>query len=576
MTKEEFQKRYIYDVNSRLGGGTYGNVFKAWDNERDCYVALKIQVVDAQSPNTNLDKEVEIASRLKHNNIANYETCYRFEDLSGESDIAVMSYYEKGSLDKLLLSDDLTFEQREDILVQMLDAIAYLHHNGIIHRDLKPQNTLMLCLKGRYIPKITDFGISKQVRREDGSLVHGSIVGGTQNYGSPEQMAGPDIRKNSDLWSFGIIALEVLCNSNKFNYHYISQGVLPVELTRLPMNWQVLIRQCLIPNPSKRISSADECMEILGRELSFDPQKIGMELSTKIELSNNVTGNTSTPVGGNQPQKKRSALWVIILVLSALVVGAGVAIYLTRDKKSEEVIEETSEEVESALTEEVDVEVESAPIEEAFVELVSVLIEEASAEVESEPIEVMPIVNDADEIEVQSPKKEGGGKTKVQPTPSKRVDTAVGAATGQNEVQSPKKVGGGETNVQQTPTKRVDTAEVGAGATAGQNGVGTDGGGQNNPTKPNSPQPYTKGSTTMNLLSAEGSYSVYYKHDGNVKPGVGTSAPTWVIHPHYEDGKIVFSVKENKSSKQRAASITVTPIGREKYTINVVQSGKSE
>ena len=544
MTREEFQKRYIYDANSRIGGGRYGNVFKAWDNERDCYVALKVQVVDVKSPNTNLDKEVEMASRLKHNNIAYYETCYRFADLSGASDIAVMSYYDKGSLDKLIFNDDLTFEQREDILVQMLDGIAYLHHRGIIHRDLKPQNTLMLFLNGRYIPKITDFGISKEVRRENGSLVRGSIVGGTENYGSPEQMAGPNIRKNSDLWSFGIIALEVLCKSDKFNYHDINQGVLPTAVCQLPMQWQALIRQCLIPNPNKRISSADECMEILGRKLSFDPKNIDMESVTKIEVSKNVTDNTSTIVSANRPQKKRSVLWIILLVLFALVVGAGVALYLTSDKspnvESVEIVDETAVEIESKTD-------EGAPV---------------TIEDEKPHAEETPEVDDRGMDENPSPKPVVGGETSPKPV--------VGGET------SPKSVGGSEKSDKVAPAKKGEEAIVETGKTAGQNNGGTTGGGQSTPTPPEGTKPYTHGSTSMNISSDGGSFSVHYKHDGTVKPGVGTSAPTWITHPHYENGQIVFSVKENKSKRERTGEITVKPNKGDEYIIKVVQSGKVE
>jgi serine/threonine protein kinase len=269
MTREEFQKRYGYDANSRLGNGAFGSVFKAWDDVKNCHVALKIQAVNPKMPDIRLKKEVEIASKLNHPNVAHYDTCYTFEDLNGESDVAVMSYYEHGSLDNLLRNVDLTMEQREDILVQILDGIAYLHYNGIIHRDLKPQNILILHLKGRYIPKITDFGISKQIVQGENSAISTSLYGGTYSYVSPEQLKETTIRKNTDLWSFGIIAFQLLTGTYPFNcgsfsptsqdgrqeqFRQMTSGVLPQEINHIPEPWQTLIRQCLVVDNNERIA----------------------------------------------------------------------------------------------------------------------------------------------------------------------------------------------------------------------------------------------------------------------------------------------------------------------------------
>ena len=349
MTREEFQKRYGYDANSRLGNGAFGSVFKAWDDERNCHVALKIQAVNPKMPDIRLKREVEMAAKLNHPNIAHYDTCYTFEDLNGESDVAVMSYYENGSLDNLLRSVPLTFEQREDILVQILDGIAYLHYNGIVHRDLKPQNILILHLKGCYIPKITDFGISKQVRNNDGSLLHNSIIGGTENYGAPEQMAGHEIRKNADLWSFGIIAMQMMCNMDGFDYADISKGVLPVELNAVPMQWQALIRQCLIPDLNKRISSADECLSIIGKTLTFDPKNMGKSKNPQVDSNDGGTIIEKQQDKGDKPKKKRGGFWMFLLVLLALAAGAAAAYYFMGEKSTtaevSEAVEESTEQV---------------------------------------------------------------------------------------------------------------------------------------------------------------------------------------------------------------------------------------
>ena len=526
MTREEFQKRYGYDANSRLGNGAFGSVFKAWDDVKNCHVALKIQAVNPKMPNIRLKKEVEIASKLNHPNVAHYDTCYTFEDLNGESDVAVMSYYEHGSLDNLLRNIDLTMEQREDILVQILDGIAYLHYNGIIHRDLKPQNILILYLKGRYIPKITDFGISKQVCNSDGSLLRNSIIGGTENYGAPEQMAGREIRKNADLWSFGIIAMQMMCNMDGFDYADISKGVLPAELNKMPMQWQALVRQCLIPDHNKRISSADECLSIIGNSLTFDPKNIGKSVKPQVDNNDNNGGGTiieKPQDKGDKPKKKLGGIWVFLLILLVVAAGAAAAYYFMGEKSS---TAEVSEAVEEST------------------EQVTMQGGNDTPETGNDPKSNDP-TNDKTPQETSDGGNDKDGK-----------ETQNGGSGKQND---------GKQNGETTPP------------TGGKEG------GDDQPETPpiHKPQPkpvgdtvFTLQTTTMDVPSGAGSYVVGYtiKNPVNGKEiGVGKSAH-WITNVQAKDGKITFKTTNNTSSRSRTGTITASYNGK-RCSIKVVQSG---
>lgn len=277
LTKEEFFRRYTFTSNDLLGKGSFGAVYKAYDNILNIYVAIKISAILPNNEALRLKNEVEKVAHLLHPNIAHYENCYTFNDATGNYDFAIMQYYECGSLDRVLSSNNLTLNERYDILSQILSGIKYLHENGVIHRDLKPQNILLVQHDGHYIPKISDFGISKRIDTTHFSTVNNSILGGTRLYASPEQLTESAIKKNSDLWSFGIIAYLALINELPFNsgsssiqsaggqqelFSQMQLGHLP-KIGSVSEPWQTIIKQCLIFDNSKRVQSVEQCESIL-------------------------------------------------------------------------------------------------------------------------------------------------------------------------------------------------------------------------------------------------------------------------------------------------------------------------
>lgn len=284
MTQQEFTERYKYDASADLlGEGGFGRVYRAYDNEEHEYVALKMQSVDPKHPELRLRNEVEKVQQYRHRYIARYKECYTFTTLNGDIDVAVMKYYKDGSLDQLLNSGKLGIEERFTMLKQMLEGIAFLHSHGIIHRDLKPQNVLIVEHDGRYAPLITDFGISKQLAEGESSAVSNSILGGTYAYASPEQLKETTIRKNTDLWSFGVIAYYMLTGTRPFNcgtfsptsqegrqeqFRQMTSGILPEALSGVPEPWQTLIRECLVVNNTKRIAHAEDALKIIAGPVS--------------------------------------------------------------------------------------------------------------------------------------------------------------------------------------------------------------------------------------------------------------------------------------------------------------------
>jgi len=282
MTQQEFQQRYTYNPDTdRLGKGGLDEVFRAYDTVRDSIVAIKVSKVKPELDSICLRKEEEMVNCLpEHPNIAFYEACYTFHEMSGEYDFGIMPYYEEGNLRQLLKNKTLTLSQKQSLLSQILDGLEFLHAQGIIHRDLKPQNILIVQQQNsEYIPKITDFGISKKPDINSGTVFGNSLAeAGALAYASPEQQSEREIRKNTDLWSFGVIASQTLTGKLPFTtdehisaseaehaelFRQINSGKLPEEIDTIPEPWQTVIRKCLIVDPAQRIKNTQEAKDIL-------------------------------------------------------------------------------------------------------------------------------------------------------------------------------------------------------------------------------------------------------------------------------------------------------------------------
>ena len=331
MTYQEFQERYEYHpVDDRIGKGGYGIVYKAYDNYHDRYVAIKMAEVIDEDDTTRLAHEVELVAQLPaHPNIAHYEECYTFNTPTGRYDFGILQYYKEGSLDTLVSAGKLSQADKEDILLQVLEGIRFLHNHDIIHRDLKPRNILIARRGSRYIPKITDFGISKVFDAGDSSSFANSLVGaGTLAYSSPEQLGERTMHRNADLWSYGVIVCQLFTGELPFTtgglspssiegrnafYRQIMSGKLPPLIDKIPEPWQALVRRLLVIDTRERLRNCDAVKAFLadGKEQKSDrphPDDNDEEDKTRNETSTPpFTGTDSTEKDPRSQSQSQSA-----------------------------------------------------------------------------------------------------------------------------------------------------------------------------------------------------------------------------------------------------------------------------
>jgi serine/threonine protein kinase len=270
MDFQAFLNRFSFDPNQPLGEGGFAKVYKAFDKEKQRWVALK-QAQMSAALKYSLLREVENAVPLSHPNLMQYYEGHRFQTPQGTFDYAVMELVNGTSLDRYLETSP-TSPQLVNMLTGILKGLRYLHERNIIHRDLKASNILIHYEGGKQEPKIIDFGISKDIGKEEATL--SSQIVGTCAYMAPEQLqmfTGEEnkITPGTDLWAFGVVLYRLQLGALPFGADYmdvrdrIPKGLDPKQLELLPTNFRKIVERCLVIDPAQRCKNADELLEIL-------------------------------------------------------------------------------------------------------------------------------------------------------------------------------------------------------------------------------------------------------------------------------------------------------------------------
>lgn len=288
MTKEPTDERSglpervgPYRLESRLGVGGMGAVYRAYDQRLERPVAIKHILPEAASDEKareRLRREARAVASLNHPAIVQIFDIVEME----EGDWIVMELVEGQTLHRLASRGRLELGQAVYLGREIAEGLAEAHSKGIVHRDLKTEN-VMVTLSGH--AKILDFGLAKQMwkGKAEGSIsVQGSILG-TGRAMSPEQAMGEMISHRSDLFSLGSLLYETTTGQPPFLGSSIFHTLAQVcsdrqkparELNpRVPPELSKLIDELLEKNPKNRPASAGEVADrlaTLGRQLSSE------------------------------------------------------------------------------------------------------------------------------------------------------------------------------------------------------------------------------------------------------------------------------------------------------------------
>lgn len=253
-----------YELHEKLGSGGMGSVYRARDKLTDTIIALKrvtaqfAQPSDENGLQISLANEFQALASLRHPNI-----------------IPVLDYgFDKGlpyfTMKYIPAARTITevgkeagYPEKIKLLIQMLQALAYLHRRGIIHRDLKPQNAL-IDEEGNVM--LLDFGLAEENPKASGD----GTISGTLAYIAPEVLQGEAPTEASDLFAFGLIAYEIFAGYYPFDEANIVNLVTDIiknmpELNELDISleFETIFSRLLAKTPDLRYRQSTQVMEDL-------------------------------------------------------------------------------------------------------------------------------------------------------------------------------------------------------------------------------------------------------------------------------------------------------------------------
>jgi len=299
-----------YRIISPIGAGGMGEVYLANDSELERNVALKILPADVVSDQQRMGRfvqEAKAASALNHPNIVTIHEIGRADSVR----FIVMEFVEGSTLRQLIARGPMKLNEVLEIITQILSALAEAHQAGIVHRDIKPENIMV---RNGGLVKLLDFGLAKLTEKPAAAIdtqaptqaqlkTEAGVVVGTPYYMSPEQVRGLEVDSRTDIWSFGVVAYEMLTGLFPF------QGPTPTDVIisiaekdppaparyapELPAELGRIISKTLVKNKEERYQTAKDLLIDLKRLKQQLEVESAKERTTPPEVNRQLAAETS-------------------------------------------------------------------------------------------------------------------------------------------------------------------------------------------------------------------------------------------------------------------------------------------
>ncbi|WJX61432.1 non-specific serine/threonine protein kinase [Trifolium repens] len=281
LTKVSYQALHLgtdgFSTRNLIGSGSFGSVHKGNLVSEDNVVAVKVLNLQKKGAHKSFIAECNALKNIRHRNLIKILTCCSSTDYKGQEFKAlIFDYMKNGSLEQWLhpeiLNADppatLDLSHRLNIIIDVASALHYLHQECeqlVIHCDIKPSNVL---LDDDMVAHVSDFGIARLISAIGGtSNKNTSTIGikGTVGYSPPEYGLGSEVSTCGDMYSFGILMLEMLTGKRPTdeafeddqNLHNFVGDLFPDNLIKI-LDPNLVSRD--VENNEIFIPSAEECL----------------------------------------------------------------------------------------------------------------------------------------------------------------------------------------------------------------------------------------------------------------------------------------------------------------------------
>jgi len=321
-----------FKISSYVGAGGMGVVYQAEQVALHRKVALKVLRAELMSQPDMAERfrrEAQLLSSVEHPAVV------RVIDFGFEQGLAVLvlDYVEGDALSLAMREGPMAPARAVPLLVQLAQGLTAIHGKGIVHRDLKPDNVMLTRTLDGELARLLDFGIARLAAPDAPTLTQLGMAIGTPEYLSPEQALGQHPQPSSDIYSFGVVAYQMLSGRlplpGKTSAELIAQHIqhppLPL-LEAAPLLAEfpalvALVMQCLEKSPTARPQTAAALVDAL--LLSGGGPIPLVQLASSGSLGRVLTGPVTPPKG-----KRRRGLLIASGVGVAVLAGGIVAAIL--------------------------------------------------------------------------------------------------------------------------------------------------------------------------------------------------------------------------------------------------------